>query len=205
MDVGATPKPRVLVVEDDADVALALRASLASLGYSVVEIVDHASKFDLALERSRPDLVLLDIDLDGEPLGLALAERLPSHIPFVFVSAHSDPTMLMKAGARRPLGFLVKPYQRAQLAATLEVARSWRPPASSSPSEPSAPGLEGLSAREREIVEQLLAHKRVPAIAKALFISPHTVRNHLKNVFSKVGVSSQQELLDALRGERSTK
>ncbi|MBX7192498.1 MAG: response regulator transcription factor [Sandaracinaceae bacterium] len=201
MDVGVTPKPRVLVVEDDPDVAIALRASLAILGYSVVEIVAEASRFDLALERARPDLVLLDIDLDGVPVGLELAERVPAHIPFVFVSAHSDPTTLMRAGARRPVGFLVKPYARAQLAATLEVVRSWRPPPPAMVE--TGPSLEGLSSREREIVEQLLAHKRVPAIAKALFISPHTVRNHLKNVFAKVGVSSQQELLDALRAQRS--
>ncbi len=61
-----------------------------------------------------------------------------------------------------------------------------------------APWLPSLSAREREIAELLLAHKRVPAIARQLFISPHTVRNHLKKIFAKLGVGSQQQVLDLL-------
>ena len=59
--------------------------------------------------------------------------------------------------------------------------------------------LGNLSARERQIVELLLASRRVPGIASALGISPHTVRNHLKAVFRKLGVHSQEALLDLLR------
>ncbi len=59
--------------------------------------------------------------------------------------------------------------------------------------------LGNLSARERQIVELLLASRRVPGIAAALGISPHTVRNHLKAVFRKLGVHSQEALLDLLR------
>ncbi len=58
--------------------------------------------------------------------------------------------------------------------------------------------LAALSQREREVVRGLLEHSRVPAIATRLGISEHTVRNHLKSVFSKLHVSSQQELLDAI-------
>jgi DNA-binding CsgD family transcriptional regulator/PAS domain-containing protein len=56
-----------------------------------------------------------------------------------------------------------------------------------------------LSSRELEIVGRLVAGDRVPAIAKALFVSQSTVRNHLSAVFSKFGVGSQQELIDLLR------
>jgi len=58
------------------------------------------------------------------------------------------------------------------------------------------PDLAALSAREKEILEQLMDNRRVPAIAERLFISPSTVRNHLKSIFRKVGVSSQRELID---------
>jgi PAS domain S-box-containing protein len=61
------------------------------------------------------------------------------------------------------------------------------------------PELEGLSPREMEILTQLLSAHRVPQIAEALHISPHTVRNHLKSVFEKVGVSSQAELISKVR------
>jgi PAS domain S-box-containing protein len=61
------------------------------------------------------------------------------------------------------------------------------------------PELEGLSRREMEILTQLLSAHRVPQIAEALHISPHTVRNHLKSIFEKVGVSSQAALIRKVR------
>jgi DNA-binding NarL/FixJ family response regulator len=60
-----------------------------------------------------------------------------------------------------------------------------------------APGR--LSPREYEILAQLNGGQRVPAIARQLFLSESTVRNHLTSVFRLFGVNSQQGLLDALR------
>jgi DNA-binding NarL/FixJ family response regulator len=55
--------------------------------------------------------------------------------------------------------------------------------------------LRVLSPREQEILRRLCARERVPTIARSLYISPHTVRNHLKSIFRKLGVNSQIELL----------
>lgn len=60
------------------------------------------------------------------------------------------------------------------------------------------PRLASLSEREREVLLGLLEHRRVPAIAEHLGVSAHTVRNHLKSIFGKLRVSSQQELLDQI-------
>jgi DNA-binding CsgD family transcriptional regulator len=60
-------------------------------------------------------------------------------------------------------------------------------------------GLRALTARESEIVARLLDGDRVPAIAAKLFLSQSTVRNHLASVFAKLGVTSQQQLLDSFR------
>ena len=60
------------------------------------------------------------------------------------------------------------------------------------------PALSELSSREIEVVARLFAGQRVPAIAKALFVSQSTVRNHLSSVFRKLNVRSQQELIDLL-------
>ena len=65
-------------------------------------------------------------------------------------------------------------------------------------SENTAPPLVGLRPREQEVVRLLLQHLRVPAIARRLGISQQTVRNHLKSVFRRTGVRSQQELLDRI-------
>jgi len=61
------------------------------------------------------------------------------------------------------------------------------------------PDLRALSAREREILREIAAGARVPSIAKKLFISPHTVRNHLKAIYRKLGVASQVELVERIR------
>jgi len=61
------------------------------------------------------------------------------------------------------------------------------------------PLLRDLSEREAEILQLLMDNTRVPAIAEQLFISPSTVRNHLKAIYRKVGVSSQSELIELVR------
>lgn len=66
------------------------------------------------------------------------------------------------------------------------------------------PRLDDLSAREHDVLRGLLAHHRVPAIAEQLGISAHTVRNHLKAIFAKLRVSSQQELLDQIIDREAT-
>ena len=66
------------------------------------------------------------------------------------------------------------------------------------------PDLSRLSARERSIVSRLMAGDRAPAIAEALQLSQSTVRNHLSAVFAKLGVRSQQELIDLLRNRADT-
>lgn len=65
---------------------------------------------------------------------------------------------------------------------------------------PEVPGLSDLSSRQWDVVDRLRRGERVPSIARELFLSQSTVRNHLTGVFRKVGVHSQVELLDLLRG-----
>ena len=60
--------------------------------------------------------------------------------------------------------------------------------------------LAELSEREREVLAHLMDGSRVPTIAKQLFISPNTVRNHLKAIYRKVGVSSQNSLIEMVKG-----
>jgi len=68
------------------------------------------------------------------------------------------------------------------------------------------PDLQDLSPRESEVLSLLVAGDRVPTIAERLHISQHTVRNHLKSMFRKLGVGTQSELIDHVRslGEAPT-
>lgn len=90
------------------------------------------------------------------------------------------------------------PYLAARFS---ERAAQLSSPADLAPQQPgrALPGLERLSRREIEVVRMLLLGDRVPVIARQLFISQSTVRNHLSSVFRKLRVSSQQELIVLLR------
>jgi DNA-binding NarL/FixJ family response regulator len=194
----------ILVVDDEPAVANAARTLLIASGHSVPEVISTPAGLEKALETVRPDLVLMDIDLGDGISGIEVAGRVPPGIPVIFVSGHSDPETLKLAGASRPAGFVVKPFEAPQLRAAVEMALARGGEGAQAPKGlPDLPELATLSAREREVLEQLLGHRRAPAIAKALFISPHTVRNHLKKIFSKLNVRSQQELLDRITGPTS--
>jgi DNA-binding CsgD family transcriptional regulator len=64
------------------------------------------------------------------------------------------------------------------------------------------PGIGELSARQWEVLTRLLRGERVPSIAKELFVSQSTVRNHLTEIYRKLGVHSQHELLELLRADQ---
>jgi diguanylate cyclase (GGDEF)-like protein/PAS domain S-box-containing protein len=119
-----TGQTRVLVVEDEGVIALDLKGRLQDLGYSVVGL---ASSGEQALRKVRqldPDLVLLDIVIQGPMDGIDTAGRIREHsnIPVIFLTAHSDDATLMRAKATRPHGYLVKPFRPQELRTTIEVA-----------------------------------------------------------------------------------
>jgi DNA-binding CsgD family transcriptional regulator len=70
-------------------------------------------------------------------------------------------------------------------------------------SDPAAPAVSGLTGRQSEIVRRLLDGQRVQGIARDLCLSPSTVRNHLSASYQKLGVTSQNELIEKLRARRN--
>jgi DNA-binding NarL/FixJ family response regulator len=214
---------KILVVDDEWLVAVDVQRTLRRAGYVVDEIVTSAPKVLAALHRVGPDLVLLDIDLGTELDGLELANRIraQSPVPIVFLSAHCDPPTLKRAMRASPHGFVVKPFTEAQLLTAVQLALH-QPDTKQAHAATAQQTLQriasllsesghvfgglaksrqaeiasALSAREREILDALLNHQRVPGIARTLGISEHTVRNHLKSIYAKLGVHSQEELLE---------
>ncbi|MEO6501074.1 MAG: PAS domain S-box protein [Jatrophihabitantaceae bacterium] len=105
--------------------------------------------------------------------------------------SYGSSLMAVRAG-EGPGSVVARFLERTQLTSPADLA----PP---SQSGRSLPGLERLSRREIEVVRMLLLGDRVPVIARQLFISQSTVRNHLSSVFRKLRVNSQQELIVLLR------
>jgi CheY-like chemotaxis protein len=100
----------ILIVEDEAIVAMVYRQNLRELGELDVEFAFSAEEALAAVERSLPKLILLDIKLRGKRDGVNVAEsiRLRHEVPIVFITAFSDPETLRRAWRTRPACILGK-------------------------------------------------------------------------------------------------
>lgn len=115
---------KILVVEDEAIIALDIKERLAEFGYSVVGVAaDAAHAFALARER-KPDLALLDVVIKGEPDGVQVGEYLTKHhdLPVVYLTAYGDTETLQRASASGAYGYLLKPFRPEELRSTIEMA-----------------------------------------------------------------------------------
>jgi DNA-binding NtrC family response regulator len=115
---------RILIVEDEAVVALDVEDRLRRLGYEVVGTADSCASALAQAAEARPDLVLLDIALRDGPDGITTAERLRAElaVPVVFVTAFADAATLERAKRVSPHGYIVKPFDERDLRAMIEIA-----------------------------------------------------------------------------------
>src|SRR5512140_2424662 len=112
----------ILIVEDEWVVARDMQRCLEDAGYRVTAAVSSSSDALQQIATDRPDLALIDIVLGRED-GIALAHQLRSlRVPFVYVTAHTDPETLTRAKESGPLGYVVKPFDDRQLRSTIELA-----------------------------------------------------------------------------------
>jgi two-component system cell cycle response regulator len=114
----------ILLVEDESLIARDLEDTLTRLGYRVSGIASEGTE---AIEMARelhPQLVVMDVslrgDVDGIEAACAIQENAP--VPVIFLTGHSDTETLQRAVMTGPLGYLIKPFQEADLRCAIEVA-----------------------------------------------------------------------------------
>lgn len=114
---------RILVVEDDVNVAAVLEARLESFGYQVCAMANSGPKAIAYADQHQPDLVLMDILLEGDMNGIEAAETIggTSDVPIIFITCLNDPAVLERAIRTNPFGYLVKPYDNAELRSCIEI------------------------------------------------------------------------------------
>jgi CRP-like cAMP-binding protein/FixJ family two-component response regulator len=114
---------KVLVVEDEGVVALDIIQELETAGYTVV---GHVTKGEDAVAQAvtlKPDIILMDINIQGEYDGITAAEKINEVIstPIIFVTAHADERTLQRAKLTRPFGYIIKPFEPNELRANIEI------------------------------------------------------------------------------------
>ncbi|MFY0608464.1 MAG: response regulator transcription factor [Cyclobacteriaceae bacterium] len=183
----ATPAPmKILIVEDELIVADNLSNTLKRLGYTPLE---PAISYTQALERlaEKPDLALLDVHLSGQKDGIDVAEYLNEHlhIPIVFLTAYGDDATIERAKKVLPAGYLLKPFKRADIKPTIEIAitnfqaRSRREITKSNL-------LTRLNASEVQIVKLIAENKTTAQIAEVMFLSTSTIKNKRHKICAKL-------------------
>jgi len=116
---------KILIIEDDDVTALNLTLSLEALDYEVVSTANNNKQSALKkLKVYYPDLVLIDIDLKGKKEGIEIAQFIRDNIPrpFIYLTAHSESTILISAKQTEPYGYIVKPFDPISLHTTIQMA-----------------------------------------------------------------------------------
>ncbi|MBW2020734.1 MAG: PAS domain S-box protein, partial [Deltaproteobacteria bacterium] len=117
-------KTQILVVEDKGIVAEDIQRSLQALGYGVSGVASSGEEAIKKAEETRPDLVLMDIMLQGELNGIEAADQIRSrfNIPIIYLTAYADDKTLERAKITEPFGYIIKPFEDRELHTTVEMA-----------------------------------------------------------------------------------
>jgi DNA-binding LytR/AlgR family response regulator len=114
---------RILIVEDDVNIAENIEEILELLGYVNIDIANSANQAIKVVKKYRPDLVFMDIKLKGDKDGIELGEIIKQMVdaPLVYVTSYSDPTIIERAKRINPAGFIVKPFNTNDIHAIVEI------------------------------------------------------------------------------------
>jgi PAS domain S-box-containing protein len=116
--------PHILIVEDESIVAFNLQQRLSHMGYHVPDVAVSGVETLALVAQCRPDLILMDIHIEGAMDGIDVAARIhESHpVPVIYLTAYSEDATLERARKTRPYGYLIKPFSERELHATIQMA-----------------------------------------------------------------------------------
>lgn len=194
----------ILIVEDEPLIADDIRETclehnlhIAGVAYTKEEAFD-------VLESCKVDYVLLDIQLGNKDDGLIVGKKLAEEyfIPFSYITSFSDSKTVSKARETSPTGYLVKPFRARDIIIQIELGIdiAQRPSKINFASIDfiNAIAIDTVSAREYEVIQELLRGRSNIEIAENLFVTMNTIKTHLKSIFFKLQVKSRIELINKL-------
>ena len=119
-------QPKIVVVEDEGIIAKSIKNMLKGLGYEVPAIVSSGKDAIKKAAETKPDLMLMDIVLEGDMDGIEAAKQIRARfdIPVVYLTAYADEIAVRRAKVTAPYGYLVKPFNERELHAAIEMALS---------------------------------------------------------------------------------
>ncbi|MBT6046960.1 MAG: response regulator, partial [Candidatus Scalindua sp.] len=104
-------KPKILIVDDESNTSILIRNMLEELGYNVASLASSGKEAIQKTLQIQPDLVLMDIILEGEMDGVDAARQIHDSldVPIVYLTGHADDDLLYRAKLTEPYGYIIKP------------------------------------------------------------------------------------------------
>jgi DNA-binding NarL/FixJ family response regulator len=207
------PRPiTILIVDDERTFGEALQLALRQ--EKDLKVIDVAVDGDTAMrvvDEQHPDVVIMDVAMPGMN-GIEATRRIKEGDPeaqVLILSGHEDPLLLARAVQAGAVGLLRKTEAIGNVASSVrrayrgesiheqeEVESAMRRLRHRRDAEADAKRrLERLTPRERQILERMATGMSSEAISKSLNMSPHTLRTHMQNILTKLGVHSKMEAL----------
>jgi len=195
----------VFIVDDDAAVRDSLGLLLRSVGLAS-EAFASADGFLASFDPARPGCLVLDVRMPGMS-GLELQARLHERhatIPIVFLTAHADVDMAVRAVKGGAVEFVQKPFRDQDLLDKLQAALAEDAAARHLRADADAvrARIASLTPRERQLLDLVVAGKANKEIAQELGISPRTVEIHRAHVMRKMLAVSVSDLVRLVLGAR---
>jgi len=195
---------RVVVADDHQIWRSGIRADLGERFHVVAEAADATEAID-AVRRERPDLVLCDLNMPGGG-GMAVVKAVAADLPVVILTVSEAERDLLDVVAAGAVGYLLKSTGSDDLRAALLRAADGEPVFSPELAAlligeyrrlatTTGDGALPLSDREREVLAHVARGESYKAVGEALFISPKTVENHVRNTMAKLHLSRRHELV----------
>lgn len=116
---------KILVVEDDAIISELIMWRLKDLGYKNCNFVSSGEEAVERAKETSPDLILMDVTLEGDLDGIDAIKEIKKFMPgvsFVYLSSHMEDDIIERALATRPSGYIAKPFEDFELRMGIEIA-----------------------------------------------------------------------------------
>ncbi|WP_452233008.1 response regulator [Lacinutrix sp. MEBiC02595] len=195
---------RILIVEDDPIISEDIKDMLTSVNYEVVGTAYDKTDALQAIEKMKPDLVLLDINLDGNYEGFEIAEHINKtrKIPFLYLTSYSGKEIVQKAKKTLPMGYIVKPFNEQELFTSIEIAfynfSKFILPLELHREVINKLIATPLTQKEFDVLKGMYDGKNNQQLADEQFVSINTTKTHIKNIYEKLNTHTRLETINAL-------